>query len=235
MNEASLRAQPGTAAHQGPAGLQRLDPGSPRGALLDVSPAYRQTDPSPFVPMLRVVGGNATGALAPLLPFAPAGGLLVLAPESRRQTWDMPYGGYGPDVECIDSALSQVVGRYSIDSRHVSVEGFSDGASYRLSLGPSTGLLCRRVIAFSPRFMGPCEEVGEPRVFITHGTINTVLPTSRCRPRTVPALRKSGCDVEYREFEGRHAVPPSLAQEAVRWFLGDERVWRPRLASTVDF
>jgi hypothetical protein len=34
----------------------------------------------------------------------------------------------------------------------------------------------------------------------------------------VPALRRQRYHVRYREFDGRHEVPPALALEAVEWF-----------------
>jgi predicted esterase len=33
----------------------------------------------------------------------------------------------------------------------------------------------------------------------------------------VPALRRQGYDVNFKEFEGGHAVPPDIAAEAMRW------------------
>jgi predicted esterase len=38
----------------------------------------------------------------------------------------------------------------------------------------------------------------------------------------VSELRRAGYRVRYREFEGGHEVPPDIADEALRWFLGAE-------------
>ncbi len=62
-------------------------------------------------------------------------------------------GGFGPDVRFIDKALSKVFGSYRIDPSHLAVAGFSDGASYALSLGLPNGDLFSHIIAFSPGFM----------------------------------------------------------------------------------
>ena len=33
------------------------------------------------------------------------------------------------------------------------------------------------------------------------------------------SLKRQGYQVTYREFEGKHTLPPEVAQEAMRWFL----------------
>ena len=42
---------------------------------------------------------------------------------------------YGPDVTIVERALEQVFTRYAVDTARIAVGGFSDGASYALSLG----------------------------------------------------------------------------------------------------
>jgi predicted esterase len=134
-------------------------------------------------------------------------------------TWDVIEGGYGPDVAFIDRALDQTFSRYAVDPRHIAAEGFSDGASYALSLGLTNGDLFTSVIAFSPGFMAPEERQGSPRIFISHGTRDQVLPIDRCSRRIVPRLKSSGYDVLYREFDGPHTVPQEIVRESLDWFL----------------
>ena len=62
----------------------------------------------------------------------------------------------------------------------VTVCGFSDGASYALSIGLANGDLFGHVLAWSPGFVAPPEFVGRPRVFVSHGTDDRVLPIDRC-------------------------------------------------------
>lgn len=59
---------------------------------------------------------------------------------------------------------------------------------------------------------------GRPRVFVSHGTSDRVLPIARCGRRLVPELRDAGYDVTYEEFRGGHRVPPEVAAAAVRWW-----------------
>ena len=118
-----------------PVGLHPLGLGHRRDGLLYVPAGYRADRPAPLVLWLHGAGGNAEHGLAPLRGLAEAGGLILLAPESRRQTWDVILGGFRPDAAVIDRALRHLLGRYAVDPAHLAVGGFSDGASYALSLG----------------------------------------------------------------------------------------------------
>ena len=63
--------------------------------------------------------------------------------------------GYGPDVQVMDKALQSVFERYTINPQQCSIGGFSDGASYALSIGTTNGELFSHIVAFSPGFMRP--------------------------------------------------------------------------------
>ena len=78
--------------------------------------------------------------------------------------------------------------------------------------------LFTHLLAFSPGFAAPAGRAGSPRIFVSHGTRDAVLPIDRCSRRIVPTLRRAGYDVTYREFDGGHAVPPEVAREAADWF-----------------
>jgi phospholipase/carboxylesterase len=126
-------------------------------------------------------------------------------------------GGFGPDVEFLDRALDRVFGAHAVDPGRIALGGFSDGASYALSLGLANGDLFTHLIAFSPGFAAPARRVGRPLVFVSHGVEDPVLPIDRCSRRVVPALRAGGYDVTYEEFEDGHVVPAPLARRAVAW------------------
>lgn len=158
-----------------------------------------------------------------LLPYAEDNGLILLAVASRDRTWDVILGGFGPDVEHVDDALAEVFSKYAIDRKHLAVQGFSDGASYALSLGITNGDLFSHVIAFSAGFMAPGEAHGSPRVYASHGTTDPILPIGSTAHRYVPQLERAGYDVTYTEFEAGHRTPQYVADEAVEWFLGERR------------
>ena len=215
--EGRIGARPRRAAgRRDRGGLRPLGLGGARDGLLYVPADVRGRGPLPLVVMLHGAGGSAENGLAPFRPLADERGLALLAPESRGPTWDLVRGRYGPDVAFVDRALAHAFAAQPVDPARVAVAGFSDGASYALSLGLTNGDLFRVVIAFSPGFAAPLRRHGRPRVFVSHGRADRVLPIDRCSRRIVPELRGLGYDVRYREFAGGHTVPPRIAREAAR-------------------
>lgn len=146
-------------------------------------------------------------------------GLVVLLPDSRGITWDAIRGEFGDDIAFLNRALDRVFARAPIDPARVFIGGFSDGASYALSLGVANGDLFSRVLACSPGFVMPTARQGRPRFFVSHGTSDQILPIDQCSRVIVPRLRAMGYDTTYREFEGRHELPPAIQTEAFRWAL----------------
>lgn len=102
-----------------------------------------------------------------------------------------------------------------MDAARLAIGGFSDGASYALSLGLANGDLFRWILAFSPGFVAPPDMIGQPRIYIAHGTTDGVLPIDPCSRRLVPRLRRAGYSVCYDEFEGGHVVPAGIASVAL--------------------
>lgn len=200
-------------------GLRNLNlPGADgRDVLLYVPASYDATRPSPLVLLLHGAGRDARDGINPLLPLANAAGLLLLAPDARLHTWDIIVGGYGPDVVFIDQALAHLFAHYTIDTTHLAIGGFSDGASYALTLGLTNGNLFTHIIAYSPGFVASREYRGKPISYVSHGIHDTVLPIDRCGRRVVRLLRSAGYDVDYHEFDGPHIVPPEIASESVNW------------------
>lgn len=183
-------------------------------------PAARAVDvPGPVVVLLHGAGGRSERTLSLVQPFADQHQLLLLAPQAAGGTWDLIEGDLGPDVENIERMLEWAAARFAIDPRHRAVGGFSDGASYAISLGLANGELFDAVLAFSPGFAAGPAVRGKPRVFVSHGTRDDVLPIDRCSRVLVPRLRRFGYDVTYVEFEGSHTVPPDIAARALSWWL----------------
>ena len=197
--------------------------GAARESYLYVPAGYRTERLAPLVLLLHGAGGHARQGLDLLRTLADATGVILLAPASRERTWDLLVGRrYGPDATMIERALEQTFSRYAIDPGRVAIGGFSDGASYALSLGLTNGDLFTHVLAFSPGFMAPARRRGSPRVFVSHGTRDGVLPIERCSRKVVPQLSRADYEVRYREFDGGHTIPPEIALEAVSWFTGQQ-------------
>jgi phospholipase/carboxylesterase len=217
--QATLRARPQAGA-AGPAlapGTHLLGLGEDRDGLLYVPRAI--ADPAPLLVLLHGAGGRAPDLPPHFAEAAEARGILLLAPESRGRTWDVIAGGYGPDVAFLDRALEAAFAASPVDPKRIAIGGFSDGASYALSLGLSNGDLFRDVLALSPGFAAPARQKGRPRVFVSHGVHDAVLPIDPCSRRIVMTLRAAGYDLDYREFDGGHVLPPEIVTAAVARFL----------------
>jgi predicted esterase len=168
-----------------------------------------------LVLLLHGAGGSARHTLDLLLPRAHEHRLLLLAPQSTASTWDLIVDGYGADVERIDRALQAVQTTYPVAD--MIVGGFSDGASYALSLGLTNGDVFNAVVAYSPGFTAPLLTHGQPAVFVSHGTADRVLPINACSRRLVPRLRTAGYRVTYEEFDGGHEVPEPIVERTMAW------------------
>ncbi len=219
--EGRLLARPGRPTEATAPGLYPLGLDRDRDAILYVPAGYRPERPAPFVLSLHGAGGDEEGGLYPLRDLADEAGLILLSPASRRQTWDVIRGGFGPDVAFVDQALTIAFARCAVDPAFLAIGGFSDGASYALSLGITNGDLFGHVMAFSPGFAAPAARHGDPRFFVSHGVGDEVLPIDPTSRRVVPQLERAGYDVTYREFDGPHTVPPEIAREGVDWFLAE--------------
>ena len=208
-------------AHHKPP-TQKIGPGehalglsADRDGLLIVPKSYRPDQPAPLFVLLHGAGGAARRVATLFTAAAESAGVILLVPESRDRTWDAIHDRFGPDVDFLDRALNHTFDRCAVDRKKLAIGGFSDGATYGLSIGLASGDLFTSILACSPGFIVPSTTRGRPRVFISHGTKDQILPIDATSRRIVPDLQNAGYVVKYREFDGPHAVPPAIAQEAL--------------------
>lgn len=177
---------------------------------------------APVLLFLHGAGGNGRRELRVVLAAADRYGVVVVAPDSRGPTWDIIVSRqFGPDVEFFDRALDIVAERCRVDLDRLAIGGVSDGASYALSIGLTNGDLFEHIIAYSPGFAVTTEPAGNPKIFVSHGTADPILPIDACGRRVVASLRAADYDVTYEEFDGGHTVPPPIADRGLRWWLED--------------
>ena len=193
-----------------------------RDGLVYLPVGYQASTPMPLMIVLHGAGGSSEGAAA-AFPLADELGFIVLATDSRDWTWDAIIHGFGPDVEFLQRAFAFVSARCAVDRRRLAMTGFSDGASYALSLGVGNGDVFGHILAFSPGVMQPATAAGKPRIFISHGTADQTMPIDDTSRKFVPRLKALGYEVVYREFEGKHVLPPAIRREAYEWFLAGSR------------
>jgi phospholipase/carboxylesterase len=230
-------AQADAAAAASPAGgeLVRL----PDEAFAFIPASVRQGRPAPLVVLLHGAGGRPADMIAPFRAEAEREGIVLVAPASRADSWDMIVGlredsetarrtraatGTAPrlvdDPPRVRAAMAEIGRRVAIDPRRVALAGFSDGASYALTLGPLNPRVFPVILAFSPgmAFL-PKEYAGRQRVFVAHGRQDRILPFRHASGNIVPDLRRTGLAVTFRPFDGGHQLPAAIRREAFTFLL----------------
>ena len=187
-----------------------------RDAILHL-PENPDQQPLPLLVMLHGATQIGDDMFWFLDPHHDEAGVAVLSPSSRDNTWDAITDSFGPDIEFLNKALERVFETTAIDPARISVGGFSDGATYALSLGLINGDLFNKVAAFSPGFVVKGTPSGKPRFYISHGTHDRVLPIDHCGRRIATNLKAVGYEVTFREFSGGHDIPAEIAREGLQF------------------
>jgi phospholipase/carboxylesterase len=213
----TITARPGRGAGACALGIHPLPVGSGRKAMMRVTPGASRGRRA-LILALHGAGSHWYGGLYAFRGGWDMPGLVLVAPEARASTWSFLFG-HDDDLGTVNRALAQAFRRCRIDRRRIGVGGFSDGATYALSLGLANGRLFRAVMALSPGGIVGDKREGKPRIFIGQGTKDDVLPFRRTRDELVPGLRRDGYDVTFRTFVGGHKVVESESRAAVLWFL----------------
>lgn len=191
-----------------------------RDGSIYVPQSYRPGHPAPLVLFFHGNRSDKTAALDIWQAYAEHTGSILLLPESRKRSWDRILDkSFGPDLLFIDQALKLVFKSLSIDQKHMAITGFSDGASYALSLGQTNGDLFTHIAAFSPGQSSPLSRIGQPPMFIMHGIEDDILDINETSRKIVPALRADGYTVTYGEFHGQHLVVDEEKEKFFKWFL----------------
>ncbi len=179
-----------------------LDPATPAPMVLALHGAY-SVGPDMF---------NALHATAERRKF------LLVTPTSSADTWDISHGGLGRDGVVIHRTLNEAFKYAWTDPARIACLGMSDGASYALTIGLLNGDLFSDVVAFSAGMARPARLVGRPRVYMSHGRQDPVLPFSNAE-KIAAGLRASGYDVIFQAFDGGHEMKQTCVDAALDRFL----------------
>jgi predicted esterase len=218
---ARLSARPGIPTTISPPGTYLITPSNINDGVLIVPQGLSANTPAPLVVALHGAGGGSASAVTRFASVAQSRGFLLLAPGARGLTWDVMSYKYSYDVTFIDAALSWVFAQRLVDPTRITLQGFSDGASYALGLGAANGDLFPRVVANSPGYVPRSDSpnAGRPQYWFSHGTQDSVLRIDGASRAIVPALRNGGYDVTFVEFDGGHEIPPSIFTQSLDWML----------------
>ena len=211
------------------AGASGLAPGETR--LANGAVAYRPVSypsgPLPLVILLHGAGGYPPQFLKKMEPVADRRGVILFAPRSLGVTWDWVENSRsgedswrGPDAHRLDQALADLFSRADVDPSRIVLLGFSDGASYALSLGLSNPKLFTSVVALSPGMFAEPRRVDKAqRIYIAHGRSDHVLRFSNTLA-IVDTLGGERTNLRFRAFDGDHEIDKAALTEALDWTLG---------------
>jgi predicted esterase len=219
-----LKARPSAGALTLPAGETLLANGA-----IAYRPATVPAGPVPLIVILHGAAGYPLGFLQAMEPEADRRGAVLLYPRSKGMTWDMvenvasgdEHPWLGPDAHRIDQSLADLFTHAAVDKNRIVLLGFSDGASYALSLGAANARLFTAVVALSPGiYVPPARFDGRQRIFIAHGRVDHVLSFDNTK-EMVENLRRDGAkNLRFRPFDGDHEIDRAALTEALDFALG---------------
>lgn len=181
---------------------------------------YAADAPIGMLVLLHGAGGHSANILEAFVPYAESSGILILAPESRFQTWDViATGAFGHDIERISEAVEYVLRRSRVEGSRTWIAGHSDGATYALSLGIANGDRFSKIAAFAAGFLVAPQRSGRPEVLLMHGTHDPILPYSNVTDKIIPQLETWGYPTRLITHTGGHLIPAAMADSAFAWLV----------------
>ena len=202
----ALPARPAAPSIVSQTGQQEFDVAG-SSAVVYVPATIQRDTPVGLVLFLHGAGREVNAFIDAFAPIADTTNVIVLAPYANAITWDaIRLDYFSTDVITVEQSLEWVFARWTIDPAKIAASGFSDGATYALGLGRANGDLFARVVAYSPGFLINVTMQGRPRILISHGRGDQVLPFTYTKNTIVPTLAQLGYEVDFREFTGGHAV-----------------------------
>jgi predicted esterase len=211
-----------------PTGFVRLEQGPSSAVLL----TPEEIDPQRRYPLVTVLhgAGRMDEMLVKASRDAPAKrDALFLIPRSVEPTWDLIVGGEDrPDLDFLEYAYDLIYRRYPVDAERQALIGYSDGASYAISIALANPGLFDAAMCWAAGFAVADRGVfsrdqARPRVYMEHGTHDPLFPFEQIAIPLRDNLERAGCDVTFSVDEGgKHMPSGSFQDEALDWYFGQE-------------
>ena len=236
MDSLKLRVTP-ERVDELPTGLVWVEHGAQRAALFtpdEIEPGRRY----PLLAVLHGAGRQDELLMKAYRDEAERRQALFLVPRSHGMTWDLiehavarnapQPGGVAPSGR----PDHDIFRRYPVDAGRLGLLGYSDGASYALSVGLSNPDLFCSVMAWAAGFVAIENEAAapgtkRPAVLIEYGTHDELFPFEQVAVPMREQLEAFGCAVTFRVDEGgRHWPSGKFQGEALDWFFSES--WQPR-------
>lgn len=183
----------------------------------------------PLLVLLHGAGHKQTSIVQRFETEADARGLVLLAPDSLGETWDVVEAAKELSVDSplanrlahrfvtsrdskrVDWAIANLARIVPVDRARIVLAGFSDGATFALAMGLSSTEDFAAVIAWSPgiaiRTVSPARG---RRVFVSHGRQDPILKFDVTCGEIVPLLLSESAEVTFLPFKGGHDAPPQV-------------------------
>lgn len=194
-------------------------------------PKNNDGTPRPLLIYFLGARGEPNDVLTAYRDYADREGFVLMIPVPKAGQWDLIEDlqkrigiemnitpRYGKDIKALDQSLADLFAKVAIDPAHIAVMGFSNGATYSLSVGTANPQLFKTVIAMSPGPAFPTKFDPAQRVFISHGENDDVLPYSNTRG-IVARMRVRKMPIEFVPFKGKHEIPQDVRIRALEFFL----------------
>ena len=151
---------------------------------------------------------------------------LFLVPRSVDPTWDLITGRGQEDLEFLEYAWDLIYRRYPVDHARQVLMGYSDGASYALSMALSNPGYFDAALCWAAGFVVVDRSaLGSPsrkaRIYLEYGTHDELFPFEKIALPMRDQLRAAGYELEFSVDEGgRHWPSGSFHREALDWYFG---------------
>ena len=127
--------------------------------------------------------------------------------------------------DLIAQFIDELIETYPIDSKNVTLVGFSQGSILSYAIALSHPDKVQRVVALSGYISEPILEenylqndLTKLKIFHSHGTADQVIPVEWAR-KTKPFLEKLGIKSTYKEYPVGHGVAPQNFHDFKNWLL----------------
>ena len=162
---------------------------------------------------------------------------------SARAPYDMTYGSYAwyainfdadenkfSDIgqaqqsrDVIAHFIDELIATYSIDSKNITLIGFSQGSILSYAVALSYPEKVQRVVAMSGYLNTEIavddfieNDFKNLKIFASHGTVDQVIPIDWAR-KSIPVIEKLGIPVVYKEYPVGHGVAPQNFFDFKNW------------------
>lgn len=214
---------------ESPTGFVRLEQGAGSAILLTPD----EIDPNRRYPLFTVLhgAGRQDEALAKGYRDEPERRqAFFLIPRSVEPTWDLIASEGRPDLDFLEYAYDLIYRRYPVDPLQQVLIGYSDGASYALSVGLSNCTMFSALMVWAAGFLVVDPQTAaqfresipepRPRIYLEYGTHDELFDFEQVAVPMRDNLSKSGFDVTFSVDEGgRHWPSGTFHSEALDWYF----------------